>query len=582
MRVHSAMLRNPKTPPCHSAFSAQALYCAARTHVRKTPAEAPRKRLLRMEAAILPWDPPARRQQFRGLRTVQWRFKAMIQNGKKIVIIGGGIAGLCTAVYALRCGYRVEVLEMHDMAGGLAMSWRRGPYTFETCLHWLVGSSPTGEFHAQWQEVCDIEKLTFVNPEEFVRIESQNGESLTIHTNIDRLEAELLRRAPQDAAAIRDFTRSVRTLGRFRMLDPSGGLAGNWLNMLRDLPIFPLLGKLSKMSGEEYGSRFSDPLLKSFFSIGDIGKMSAIAMILSLAWMNSGNAGYCIGGSQALIRLIEERIASLGGKIRFKAKVAPILVENDIAVGVRLDSGENIMADWVISAADGHAAIFDLLGGTYVETAIRRTYEQRELFASYVQVSLGVALDLRDQPAMLSRFLESPFVVDPGTELRNLSFRFFHFDPTFAPAGKTSVTSILPTRNFEYWDDLRHNDPAAYHAQKRRIADAVIGVLDKRVPGIRGAIEVVDVSTPATVFRYTGNWKGTMEGWLVEPGASFKPLPNTLPGLKQFMMVGQWVMPGGGLPSGPITARPALKAICRHDHVPFELRAEQQRETVEV
>ncbi len=506
----------------------------------------------------------------------------MIQNGKKIVIIGGGIAGLCTAVYALKCGYQVEVLEMHDMAGGLAMSWRRGPYTFETCLHWLVGSHPHGEFHDQWQEVADIEKLTFVNPEEFVRIESRNGDSLAIYTNVDRLEAELLRRAPQDSAAIRDFTRSIRTLGKFRMLDPSGGLADNWLNMLRDLPMFPLLGKLSKMSGEEFGSRFSDPLLKSFFSTGDIGQMSAIAMILSLAWMNTGNAGYCIGGSQALIRLIEEKIAGLGGKIRFKSKVERVLVENNAAVGVQLAGGENIMADWVISAADGHATIFDLLGGKYVDAAIRKTYGERELFASYLQVSLGVALDLRDQPAMVSRFLDSPFVVDPRTELRNLSFRVFHFDPTFAPAGKTAVTSILPTRNFEYWSGLRHNDPAAYHLQKHRIAEAVIAVLEKRVPGVSGAIEVVDVSTPATVFRYTANWKGTMEGWLVEPGTSFNPLPNTLPGLKQFVMVGQWVMPGGGLPSGPLTARPAVKAICRHDRVPFDLRAVHQPEAVEV
>ena len=43
------------------------------------------------------------------------------QNGRKVVIVGGGIAGLCTAVYAQRCGYEALVLEMHDMAGGLAM-----------------------------------------------------------------------------------------------------------------------------------------------------------------------------------------------------------------------------------------------------------------------------------------------------------------------------------------------------------------------------------------------------------------------------------------------------------------------------
>jgi hypothetical protein len=34
-------------------------------------------------------------------------------------------------------------------------------------------------------------------------------------------------------------------------------------------------------------------------------------------------------------------------------------------------------------------------------------------------------------------------------------------------------------------------------------------------------------------------------------------------------MVGQWVMPGGGLPSGLFTARTAIREICRHDQVRF-------------
>ena len=499
---------------------------------------------------------------------------AMDHNGRKIVIIGGGIAGLSAAVYALKCGYKVEVLEMSDVAGGLAMSWRRGPYTFETCLHWLVGSRPHGELHAQWQEICDIESLTFIDPAEFVRIETQSGDSLRIYTNVDRLEAELLRRAPQDGGAIRELTRSIRVLGKFKLLDPSGGLADNWLNMLRDLPVFPLLGRLSKISGKEYGSRFSDPLLRNFFSNGDIGQMSAIAMILSMAWMNAGNAGYCIGGSQTLIRHIEAKIASLGGKVRFKARVERILAEKDTAVGVELAGGEKVMADWVISAADGHATLFDLLGGRYIDAAIRKRYEERELFASYIQVSLGAAIDLRDQPGLVTRVLETPMTVDPGTVLDCAGFRFFHFDPTFAPVGKTAITCTLPTRNFTYWADLRRNDPSAYYAEKHRVADTVISVLERRIPDIREAIETIDVSTPATVFRYTRNWKGTMEGWLIVPGDSFKPLPNTLPGLRHFVMAGQWVMPGGGLPSGPMTARPAVKFICRQDHVPFEIHAE--------
>lgn len=498
----------------------------------------------------------------------------MNQQRHKIVIVGGGIAGLCAAVYALKCGYQVEVLEMHDMAGGLAMSWRRNGYTFETCLHWLCGSSPHGEFHRQWQEVCDIEKLTFVDPEKFVRIETDAGDSLDLFANIDRLEAELLRRAPSDRSAILEFTHSIRSLGRFRIIDPSEGFGGNWLNMLRDLSIFPALLRLSNISGKQYGNRFSDPLLKAFFSNGDIGRMPAIAMVLSLAWMNLGNAGYCIGGAQALIRLIEEKIKILGGKIRYRAKVARILVEDNRAIGVELTSGEAILADWVISAADGHATIFDLLGGKYVNEATRKLYEEKELFASYLQVSLGIARDLRDQPAALSRILDTPITIDPETDLNSLMFRFFHFDPTFALPGKTAVTCLLPTRNFKYWSDMRTYNLAAYHAEKDRVAEAVIAVLKHRIPDIGSAIETVDVSTPASVFRYTGNWQGTMEGWLPKPGAGFKPLPNTLPGLDRFLMVGQWVMPGGGLPSGPMTARPAIRTICKHDHVPFNAHLE--------
>jgi len=493
----------------------------------------------------------------------------MNENGRNVVIIGGGIAGLSTAVYALACGYHVDLYEMNDMAGGLAMSWRRGAYRFETCLHWLVGSNPGGELHEQWREVCDVERLKFIDPEIFVHMENEAGDGLTIYTDVDRLEAELLRRAPQDATAIHGMTQAIRSLGKFRTMDLSGGLGENWLTILHDIPVFPLLRRLGRISGRQYAERFSDPLLKSFFGEGDMGKMPVLALLISLAWMNEGNAGYCIGGSQALIRLIEERIQRMGGRVHFGTRVTRILVQDGRATGVKVEGGEIIPADWVVSAADGHATLFELLGGNYMDELRQRVYGEKELFASYLQVSLGIAADLSDQPPMVTRLLEQPIAVDPGTETKHISFRFFHFDPTFAPKGKTAVTSLLLTRNYEYWADLREHDPGLYRAEKRRVAETVIAVLEKRIPGIGDAIEAVDVSTPATVIRYTGNWKGSMEGWLPMPGAGFRPYPNRLPGLEKFLMVGQWVMPGGGLPSGPMTARPAVREICREDRVAF-------------
>ncbi len=84
---------------------------------------------------------------------------------------------------------------------------------------------------------------------------------------------------------------------------------------------------------------------------------------------------------------------------------------------------------------------------------------------------------------MLSCILEAPFRVDPVTELDYLSFRFFHFDPTFAPPRKTAVTCLLPTRNFTYWAELRRTNPLVYQEQKSQGANVVITHLQGQIAG---------------------------------------------------------------------------------------------------
>jgi phytoene dehydrogenase-like protein len=242
-----------------------------------------------------------------------------------------------------------------------------------------------------------------------------------------------------------------------------------------------------------------------------------------------------------------------------------------VAMGVQLAGGEIVKADWVLSAADGHATIYEMLGGKYRDEAVDAAYDDFETFPSYLQVSLGVTRDLSDQPGYVTRVLDEPLEIDPQTALSDVSFRLFHFDPTFAPKGKTAVTCFLPTHNFSYWTDLREHDPHTYQAEKHRVAEAVIAVLERRTPGIKAEIEVIDISTPASVIRFTGNWKGSMEGWLMTPDTGFKSLPLTLPGLRQFLRAGQWVHPGGGLPTGLMTARAAIQAMCREDHVSFSV-----------
>jgi hypothetical protein len=59
-----------------------------------------------------------------------------------------------------------------------------------------------------------------------------------------------------------------------------------------------------------------------------------LAIVFAMGWMADGNAGYPVGGSPALIAPIEESYRRIGGRIRFRARVERILVENGRAAGV--------------------------------------------------------------------------------------------------------------------------------------------------------------------------------------------------------------------------------------------------------
>jgi phytoene dehydrogenase-like protein len=54
-------------------------------------------------------------------------------------------------------------------------------------------------------------------------------------------------------------------------------------------------------------------------------------------------------------------------------------------------------------------------------------------------------------------------------------------------------------------------------------------------------------------------------GWLPSPKAMMTPMRRTLPGLDGFVMAGQWVMPGGGVPTCIVSGRQAVDILRRRD-----------------
>ena len=139
-----------------------------------------------------------------------------------------------------------------------------------------------------------------------------------------------------------------------------------------------------------------------------------------------------------------------------------------------------------------------------------------------------------------------------------------------APAGKTRLVVMMHS-TYHYWKDLS-SDPAAYQVKKEQVGQTIVHLLNQRFPGISQDVEMVDVATPLTFERYTGNWQGCFEGWLITPQNAkvvLKPMRQTLPGLQNFYMCGQWIEPGGGLPSAVMSARRLIQTICKEDKEKF-------------
>ena len=491
--------------------------------------------------------------------------------GKTIAIIGAGIAGLSAGCYAQMNGYRAKIFEMHTTPGGVCTAWKRKGYTIDGCIHWLVGSGPASNYHRLWREVGAIQGRTMLDLDEYIRIEGKDGQTLILYGDVDRLEPHLLELAPEDARTIRAFTGAIRRLTRF---DPPAEKAPElygWRDRLRMaramLPFARLFLKWSKLSVTALAQQFKNPFLREAFAapVADVPEFPAIALVMPLAWLHNKTGGYPLGGSLPFARAIEKRFLDLGGSVQYSARVSKILVEGDRAVGVRLDDGTEHRADVVVSAADGHTTIFDMLDGRYVDATIKGYYDNMTLFPPLVHVGLGIADPLKEIPPTVSGIsfpLATPVEID-GKKRHRLTMHVYNFDPHLAPEGKTAVVVALNS-DYDRWQELR-SDPDRYRAEKEAVADGLLRALEQRLPGVRAKVEMQDVATPVTWERYTGNWRGSYEGWLPTAKTMRLQMSKTLPGLDDFYMIGQWTTPGGGLPPAVSSGRHLIQILCHKD-----------------
>lgn len=502
---------------------------------------------------------------------------------KKVLIIGGGMAGLSAGTYLQMNGFDTEIFELNETPGGVCTSWKRGDYKVDWCVHWLVGSGPNDNMHERWSELIDMSNIEIVDHEEYARVEDLQGNQIHFFTDLDRLHEELLAKAPEDGAKIDEFILACRKLTHLEMPNEEAFQTANlWYKlkwMWKMLPFTGTFGKFSRISTADYALGFNNPLLRKAIRNIFEPEIPILFCMMMFAWMHKKSAGYPVGGSLNFAQRIADRYEALGGKFHFHSRVEKILTEAGRSTGIKLSTGETYRCDYVISAADGHSTIYDMLEGAYTSPEFEQFYRKGETFPSLVFVALGVNRTFNATPHSYFFEVEKPFRIDPETAVNDLYIRVHNFDPSLAPYGKTLITAMFETRNHAYWVDLQNNDPERYQLEKQGIVEHLIEILDKKLGNVSTLVEMTDVTTPATIIHFTNNWKGSFEGFLITTETGFKQLPHNLPGLENFYMCGHWVAIGGGLPTAMLSGREVAQIICKREGKKFRITAAEPEVT---
>jgi phytoene dehydrogenase-like protein len=272
-------------------------------------------------------------------------------------------------------------------------------------------------------------------------------------------------------------------------------------------------------------------------------------------------------GSGGFARALEKRYLHLGGKVQYRSTVEKILVENGRAVGVRLKNKEEFRAGRVISAADGYSTLYKLLDGRFVTNQLKDMHAKWPLWKPVVLMNYGVARDFNNEPSTI--MLKPSSHIDAGHLTSDWYLvRIFNYCSTCAPKGKT-LMQVMVESDWNYWKKLKE-DEKAYKAEKDKMSWQVLEKLNEAWPGIKDQVEMTNVATPHTWWRYTLNRRGSFEGFAITPKIFTTSVKRTLPGLDRFLMAGQWVVPGGGVVPTLNSGKHAAMLMCHLNGKSFE------------
>ena len=512
---------------------------------------------------------------------------------KKVCIIGAGVAGMACGIHLQKSGFQTVIYECGSTPGGLCTGWSRGGYSFNGCMHWLLGAEKGSSFHTMWNEIVDLSQIEFVDHKERVQFEVKShvemhgrasdmtdkyGSNIFhFYNKTDDFEKYLLDIAPEDATLIKRWMSCVRGLNKFQEVLPPviADDSSLWQKIkfwgvkmtvrMHQLGFHYLKYRFSGIlqgTTHTFAERFKSPFLREAIKNLYEKEMPMNLLCFVQSYADLGVAKYPKGGSEAFAKLLADSYLKSGGTIKYNSKVEKIVVDDGAhkAKGIQLKNGDFCEADYVVSAADWHWTMFDALGEKYIPSDLMKykKIENSDVYYSYCILYLGVKDGMKNHPHFL-RFYTDPYLLPDGTPFDKMEVHIYNYDETLAGDDRCTIAVYFQTQNGDYWIDKRANDRGGYEDIKKKFTALAIEKLVAHFgEEFRDKIEVSDLTTPASYHRYTNNYNGSSQGWMPTIGRrSF----GKVCGLSNVFLCGHWTIPGGGLPIALKSGRDVARKI---------------------
>lgn len=492
------------------------------------------------------------------------------------VVIGAGNAGLTAATGLQRGGSKTLILERHNIPGGCATSFVRGEFEFEVALHQLSGLGTEEKpfvLRQIFESLGVMDKVEFVEEHALYRTIVPGEIDITLPASWSGLKSTLQDAFPAESDAIKRFLElcEVLTIESFMCL-PAGIKSNDESQIKAQCPNFVEYGfKSVKDVMDEF---FQDSKLRSVLSPywTYTGVPPSIMPFPDLAAMLYAYAEFkpwhIKGGSQALSSALMESFLEAGGEVHFNCGAEKIITKDGQVSAVRLETGEVVSCDAVVSNASPLITFNELLDLEQLPLQVQQDFKSRRMGTSAFVIYLG----LDCTPEELGVTVASSFIYSTMDEeliyermstmdspLGGMLTCYSFADRDFAPPGKSHV-SLICLQDGDVWKDV---SPEDYIQTKYEFAEKLIALIEKVYPKVREYIEEIEVATPVTMMRYLNTPGGAIYGFrqTAQDSNLFRQRLDGVPGLYH---AGAWTSMGGFQPTymaGDSTARVVLKKL---------------------